>query len=36
MRSLLYSTFFNANIEYNLVSAWLNLAFAVIDPILRK
>ncbi|GIK06733.1 hypothetical protein Aspvir_002383 [Aspergillus viridinutans] len=36
MRSLLCSTFFNADIECNLVSAWLNPAFAVIDPILRN
>ncbi|KAJ5428840.1 hypothetical protein N7445_010294 [Penicillium cf. griseofulvum] len=31
MRSLLYSTFFNPAIECNLVSAWLNPAFAIID-----
>ncbi|KZF20395.1 hypothetical protein L228DRAFT_250079 [Xylona heveae TC161] len=36
MRSLLCSTFFNADIECNLVSAWLNPAFAVIDPLLRE
>jgi hypothetical protein len=36
MRSLLCSTFSNADIECNLVSAWLNPAFAVIDPILRN
>jgi hypothetical protein len=33
LRSLLCSTFFNADIECNLVSAWLNPAFAVIDSI---
>ncbi|GMG38898.1 unnamed protein product [Aspergillus oryzae] len=35
MRSLLFSTFFNADIECNLVSAWLNPAFAIIDPLLE-
>lgn len=33
LRSLLCSTFFNPDIECNLVSAWLNPAFAVIDLI---
>ncbi|RAL17789.1 uncharacterized protein BO97DRAFT_430721 [Aspergillus homomorphus CBS 101889] len=33
MRSLLCGTFFNADIECNLVSAWLNPAFAIIDPL---
>ncbi|OJJ46436.1 hypothetical protein ASPZODRAFT_151975 [Penicilliopsis zonata CBS 506.65] len=33
LRSLLYSTFFNLDIECNLVSAWLNPAFAVLDSI---
>ncbi|KAJ5177195.1 uncharacterized protein N7482_003072 [Penicillium canariense] len=33
LRSLLNSTFFNPDIECNLVSAWLNPAFAVLDSI---
>ncbi|KAL3455605.1 hypothetical protein BJX64DRAFT_272125 [Aspergillus heterothallicus] len=33
LRSLLCSTFFNPDIECNLVSAWLNPAFAVLDSI---
>ncbi|EAW13737.1 uncharacterized protein ACLA_044570 [Aspergillus clavatus NRRL 1] len=33
LRSLLCSTFFNPNIECNLVSAWLNPAFAVLNSI---
>ncbi|PLB43867.1 hypothetical protein P170DRAFT_459437 [Aspergillus steynii IBT 23096] len=33
LRSLLHSTFFNPSIECNLVSAWLNPAFAVLDSI---
>ncbi|KAJ5087579.1 hypothetical protein N7456_011195 [Penicillium angulare] len=33
LRSLLYSTFFNPDIDCNLVSAWLNPAFAVINSI---
>ncbi|KAJ5934450.1 hypothetical protein N7466_003997 [Penicillium verhagenii] len=33
LRSLLHSTFFNPVIECNLVSAWLNPAFAIIDSI---
>ncbi|KAJ5642676.1 hypothetical protein N7490_006676 [Penicillium lividum] len=36
LRSLLCSTFFNANIECNLVSAWLNPAFAVLHSILSR
>ncbi|KAJ5923907.1 hypothetical protein N7466_008094 [Penicillium verhagenii] len=36
MSSLLASTFFNANIECNLASAWLNPAFAVLHSILSK
>ena len=36
MRSLLHSTFFNAEIECNLVSAWLNPAFAIIDQLLQE
>ncbi|KAL6230445.1 hypothetical protein BDW75DRAFT_234375 [Aspergillus navahoensis] len=36
MRSLLCSTFFNADIECNLVSAWLNPAFAVLDPLIEE
>jgi hypothetical protein len=36
MRSLLCSTFFNVQIECNLVSAWLNPAFAMIDPLLKE
>ncbi|KAJ5267502.1 hypothetical protein N7478_010310 [Penicillium angulare] len=36
LRSLLCSTFFNADIECNLVSAWLNPAFAVLDSIQNK
>ncbi|RAH47587.1 uncharacterized protein BO95DRAFT_451757 [Aspergillus brunneoviolaceus CBS 621.78] len=35
IRSLLHSTFFNRDIECNLVSAWLNPAFAIIDPLLH-
>ncbi|KAE8395986.1 hypothetical protein BDV23DRAFT_65603 [Aspergillus alliaceus] len=35
VRSLLCSTFFNADIECNLVSAWLNPAFTIIDPLLQ-
>lgn len=33
LRSLLCSTFFNADIECNLASAWLNPAFAVLELI---
>jgi hypothetical protein len=33
LRSLLMSTLFNPDIECNLVSAWLNTAFAVLDSI---
>ncbi|KAL2821949.1 hypothetical protein BJX63DRAFT_377545 [Aspergillus granulosus] len=33
LRSLLCSTFFNPNIECNLVSAWLNPVFAVLSSI---
>ncbi|KAJ5950475.1 uncharacterized protein N7479_008888 [Penicillium vulpinum] len=33
LRSLLHSTFFNPDIECNLVSAWLNSAFAIINSI---
>ncbi|RAH75386.1 uncharacterized protein BO66DRAFT_416678 [Aspergillus aculeatinus CBS 121060] len=33
--SLLHSTFFNRDIECNVVSAWLNPAFAIIDPLLH-
>lgn len=36
LRSLLNSTFFNADIECNLVSAWLNPAFAIISSILQS
>lgn len=37
LRSLLCSTFFNPDIECNLVSAWLNPTFAVLDSVsLRK
>jgi hypothetical protein len=36
MRSLLCSTFFNPDIPCNLVSAWLNPAFAIIDPFLDE
>ncbi|KAJ5712970.1 uncharacterized protein N7483_010151 [Penicillium malachiteum] len=36
LRSLLYSTFFNPDIECNLVSAWLNPAFAVISSIIQN
>ncbi|KAE8356962.1 hypothetical protein BDV28DRAFT_125990 [Aspergillus coremiiformis] len=35
MRSLLCSTFFNADIECNLVTAWLNPAFTILDPLLQ-
>ncbi|KAJ5587855.1 uncharacterized protein N7459_003620 [Penicillium hispanicum] len=33
LRSLLYSTFFDSTVECNLVSAWLNPAFAILDSI---
>ncbi|PWY96539.1 hypothetical protein BO94DRAFT_481421 [Aspergillus sclerotioniger CBS 115572] len=33
LRSLLCSTFFNPDIECNLISAWLNPAFAIIDSV---
>ena len=33
LRSLFCSTFFNPDIECNLVSAWLNPAFAIIDSV---
>lgn len=33
LRSLLCSTFFNPDIECNLVSAWLNPAFAIVNSI---
>lgn len=33
IRSVLYSTFFNPDIECNLVSAWLNPAFAILNSI---
>lgn len=36
MRSLLCSTFFNAEIECNLVSAWLNPAFAIINQLIQE
>lgn len=36
MRSLLCSTFFNADIECNLVSAWMNPAFAIINPLVQE
>jgi hypothetical protein len=36
MRSLLCSTFFNAEVECNLVSAWLNPAFGIIDPLIKE
>jgi hypothetical protein len=36
LRSLLCSTFFNPDIECNLVSAWLNPAFAILDSILQR
>jgi len=36
LRSLLCSTFFNPDIECNLVSAWLNPAFAVLDSISHR
>lgn len=36
LRSVLCSTFFNADIECNLVSAWLNPAFAVLDPFMKE
>ncbi|PYI33224.1 hypothetical protein BP00DRAFT_485453 [Aspergillus indologenus CBS 114.80] len=35
IRSLLHSTFFSPEIECNLVSAWLNPAFAVMHPLLQ-
>lgn len=36
MRSLLCSTFFDARVECNLVSAWINPAFVVIDPLVKE
>ncbi|KAJ5361987.1 hypothetical protein N7541_002831 [Penicillium brevicompactum] len=36
VRSLLCSTFFNPDIECNLVSAWLNPAFAVLESIRER
>lgn len=36
MRSLLNSTFFNAGIDCNLVSAWVNPAFAIINPLVQE
>lgn len=36
MRSLLCSTFFNAKIDCNLVSAWINPAFAIIDQLVQE
>lgn len=36
LRSLLHCTFFNPDIECNLVSAWLNPAFAILDSIPPK
>ncbi|KAJ6038459.1 hypothetical protein N7460_008230 [Penicillium canescens] len=35
MRSLLSSTFFNGEVECNLVSAWLNPIFAVTNPLVQ-
>jgi hypothetical protein len=35
MRSLLSSTFFNGEIECNLVSAWLNPIFAITNPLVQ-
>lgn len=35
MRSLLCSSFFNPDIDCNLVSAWLNPAFAIMDPLIE-
>lgn len=35
MRSSLCSTFFNVEVECNLVNAWLNPAFAIIDPLIE-
>ncbi|KAL4889385.1 hypothetical protein BDV59DRAFT_195789 [Aspergillus ambiguus] len=36
MRSLLLSTFFNGDIECNLVSAWLNPIFAITNPLVQS
>lgn len=36
MRSNLCGAFFNPDIPCNLVSAWLNPAFAIIDPLLKE
>lgn len=36
LRSSLYSTFFNTEIECNIVSAWLNPALAILDSISSK
>ncbi|PYI02782.1 hypothetical protein BO78DRAFT_463756 [Aspergillus sclerotiicarbonarius CBS 121057] len=36
MRSLLRSTFYNMDIECNLVDAWINPAFAILNPIIQE
>ncbi|KAJ5215018.1 hypothetical protein N7468_010697 [Penicillium chermesinum] len=36
LRSLLHSTFFNPDVKCNLVSAWLNPAFAVVNSVSSK
>ncbi|KAE8308144.1 hypothetical protein BDV41DRAFT_568477 [Aspergillus transmontanensis] len=36
IRSLLHGTFFNSDIECNLVAAWMSAAFAVIDPVIQE
>lgn len=33
LRSLLHCTFFNPDVECNIVSAWLNPAFAIVDSV---
>ena len=35
MRSLLSSTFFNGEVECNLVSAWLNPIYAITNPLVQ-
>jgi hypothetical protein len=36
MRLLLYNTFFDPKVYYNLVSPWLELAFKTIDLIIKR
>ncbi|KAE8343977.1 hypothetical protein BDV24DRAFT_172306 [Aspergillus arachidicola] len=36
IRSLLHGTFFNSDIECNLVAAWMSAEFALIDPVIQE